>query len=109
MLPWYSRSLQFLLEWNNLARLYLFSMTENMRSVIIRHKEALLTEEVKRRYNVDERRVLSAATLPELDEVYTRWVLALSCQVDWVKVGWVGLSYPGDIVGYFCKRENDQN
>lgn len=48
-------------------------MTENMRSVIIRHKEALLTEEVKRRYNVDERRVLSAATLPELDEVYTRW------------------------------------
>lgn len=69
------RSLQFLLEWNNLARLYLFSMTENMRSVIIRHKEALLTEEVKRRCNVDERRVLSAATLPELDEVYTRWGL----------------------------------
>lgn len=50
-------------------------MTENMRSVIIRHKEALLTEEVKRRYNIDERRVLSAATLPELDEVYTRWGL----------------------------------
>ncbi|XP_050716142.1 abhydrolase domain-containing protein 2-like [Eriocheir sinensis] len=66
------KSLQFLLEWNNLARLYLFSMTENMRSVILRHKEALLTEEVKRRYNIDERRVLSAATLPELDEVYTR-------------------------------------
>lgn len=50
-------------------------MTENMRSVILRHKEALLTEEVKRRYNIDERRVLSAATLPELDEVYTRWGL----------------------------------
>lgn len=64
-----------MLEWNNLARLYLFSMTENMRSVILRHKEALLTEEVKRRYNIDERRVLSAATLPELDEVYTRWGL----------------------------------
>ena len=72
LLLWHSRSLQFLLEWHNLARLYLFSMTENMRSVIIRHKEALLTEEVKRRCNVDERRVLSAATLPELDEVYTR-------------------------------------
>lgn len=71
----YYRSLQFLLEWHNLARLYLFSMTENMRSVIIRHKDALLTEEVKRRYNIDERRVLSAATLPELDEVYTRWGL----------------------------------
>ena len=47
-------------------------MTENMRSVILRHKEALFTEEVKRKYNIDERKVLSAATLPELDEVYTR-------------------------------------
>ncbi|XP_071534350.1 abhydrolase domain-containing protein 2 [Panulirus ornatus] len=65
-------SLKYLLEWHNLARIYLFSMTENMRSVIIRHKEALLTEEVKRKYNIDERRVMSAATLPELDEVYTR-------------------------------------
>ncbi|XP_076068401.1 abhydrolase domain-containing protein 2 isoform X2 [Oratosquilla oratoria] len=68
------RGLQFLLGWNNLARLYLFSMTENMRSVILRHKEALLTDEVKRKYNIDERRVLSAATLPELDEVYTRHI-----------------------------------
>ncbi|KAK7069464.1 Monoacylglycerol lipase abhd2, partial [Halocaridina rubra] len=66
------RTLKSLLEWHNLARIYLFSMTENMRSVIIRHKEALLTEEVKRKYNIDERRVLTAATLPELDEVYTR-------------------------------------
>ncbi|KAK4324051.1 hypothetical protein Pmani_005300 [Petrolisthes manimaculis] len=66
------KSLQYMLEWHNLARIYLFSMTENMRSVILKHKEQLLTEEVKRRHNVDERRVLSAATLPELDEVYTR-------------------------------------
>ncbi|XP_042223425.1 abhydrolase domain-containing protein 2-like isoform X2 [Homarus americanus] len=64
--------LKYLLEWHNLARIYLFSMTENMRSVIIKHKEALLTEEVKRKHNIDERRVMSAATLPELDEVYTR-------------------------------------
>lgn len=66
------KSLKYLLEWHNLARIYLFSMTENMRSVIIRHKEALFTEEVKRKCNIEERRVLSAATLPELDEVYTR-------------------------------------
>uniref|UniRef100_A0A2P2I268 Abhydrolase domain-containing protein 2-like n=1 Tax=Hirondellea gigas TaxID=1518452 RepID=A0A2P2I268_9CRUS len=63
-----------LLGWQNLARLYLFSMTENMRSVIIRNREVLLTEEVKRKYNIDERKVLTAATLPELDEQYTRRV-----------------------------------
>ncbi|XP_064121482.1 abhydrolase domain-containing protein 2-like [Macrobrachium nipponense] len=66
------RGLQSLLGWHNLARIYLFSMTENMRSVIIKHKGILLTEEVKRKHNIDERRVLTAATLPELDEVYTR-------------------------------------
>ena len=66
------RGIKHLLEWHNLSRLYLFSMTENMRSVILRHKEALFTDEVKRKYNIDERKVLSAATLPELDEVYTR-------------------------------------
>lgn len=76
-----NRSLKYLLEWHNLARIYLFSMTENMRSVIIRHKEALFTDEVKRKCNIEERRVLSAATLPELDEVYTRLVVKDSLDI----------------------------
>ena len=71
------KGIQFLLEWRNFSRLYLFSMTENMRSVILKHKEALFTDEVKQKCNIDERKVLSAATLPELDEVYTRRIFGL--------------------------------
>lgn len=34
----------------------------------------LLSEDVKQRYNLNERDIISAATLPELDEAYTRKV-----------------------------------
>ncbi|KAF2368819.1 Alpha/beta hydrolase fold-1 [Trinorchestia longiramus] len=68
------KALTALLGWQNMSRLYLFSMTENMRGVIIRNREVLLSEEVKRRFNIDERKALTAATLPELDEQYTRRV-----------------------------------
>jgi hypothetical protein len=30
---------------------------------------------VKRHYNLNEREIIAAATLPELDDAYTRWVL----------------------------------
>jgi len=69
-----SPTLSNLLGWSNLGRIYLFSMTENMRGVIVRNKDVLLTEEVCRKHNVDEKKVYTAATLPDLDEHYTRRV-----------------------------------
>lgn len=49
-------------------------MTENMKNIIMKHRHVLLSEEVKTRYSLNEREIISAATLPELDEAYTRRV-----------------------------------
>lgn len=49
-------------------------MTENMKNIILRHRNILLTEEVKNRYKLNEHEIISAATLPELDDAYTRKV-----------------------------------
>lgn len=49
-------------------------MTESMKNLILKHKSILLAEEVKQRCNLNERDIISAATLPELDEAYTRKV-----------------------------------
>lgn len=45
-----------------------------MKNIILKHKNILLSEEVKERYNLNEWDIVSAATLPELDEAYTRKV-----------------------------------
>lgn len=49
-------------------------MTENMKNIILRHRKILLSEDVKKRYGLTEHEIISAATLPELDEAYTRKV-----------------------------------
>ena len=49
-------------------------MTESVRNIILRHKHVLLSEEVKQKHNLVEKDIVSAATLPELDEAYTRRV-----------------------------------
>lgn len=49
-------------------------MTENVKSIILRHRHVLLSDEVKARHNLNEREIIAAATLPELDEAYTRRV-----------------------------------
>lgn len=49
-------------------------MTENMKNIILRHRKILLSEDVKKRCNLSEHEIISAATLPELDEAYTRKV-----------------------------------
>lgn len=41
----------------------------------------LLCEDVKQRYNLNEHDIISAATLPELDEAYTRRVSSISLQI----------------------------
>lgn len=49
-------------------------MTENVKSIIMRHRKVLLSDDVKLRFQLSERDIASAATLPELDEAYTRRV-----------------------------------
>lgn len=54
-------------------------MTENLKNIILRHSKVLLSEEVKQRYQLVENEIISAATLPELDEAYTRRVHGFGC------------------------------
>lgn len=49
-------------------------MTENMKNIILRHRKILLSEEVRKHRALSEHEIISAATLPELDEAYTRKV-----------------------------------
>lgn len=65
---------KFLLNWQNFRRFYLYVMTESVKNIILKHKYVLLSEEVKQKYSLNERDIISAATLPELDEAYTRRV-----------------------------------
>ncbi|XP_015433618.1 PREDICTED: abhydrolase domain-containing protein 2 [Dufourea novaeangliae] len=65
---------KFLLNWQNFRRFYLYIMSESVKNIILKHKNMLLSEEVKQRHNLNERDIISAATLPELDEAYTRKV-----------------------------------
>ncbi|KAI4472612.1 hypothetical protein M0802_016650 [Mischocyttarus mexicanus] len=65
---------KFLLNWQNFRRFYLYVMTESVKNIILKHKNVLLSEEVKQKYSLNERDIISAATLPELDEAYTRRV-----------------------------------
>lgn len=68
------RGTKWLLNWQNFRRFYLYIMTENVKSIILRHRHVLLSDEVKARHNLNEREIIAAATLPELDEAYTRRV-----------------------------------
>lgn len=65
---------KFLLNWQNFRRFYLYIMTESVKNIILKHKNILLSEEIKQRCNLNEWDIISAATLPELDEAYTRKV-----------------------------------
>lgn len=66
------KGMQHMLLWANFRRFYLYVMTENMKRVLMAHQQLVLTEEVKSRYELCERSIFSAASLPEFDEAYTR-------------------------------------
>lgn len=66
------RGTKWLLNWQNFRRFYLYVMTESMKSIILRHHHVLLHEDVKQHCNLNEREIIAAATLPELDDAYTR-------------------------------------
>ncbi|CAH1114503.1 unnamed protein product [Psylliodes chrysocephalus] len=63
-----------MLSWQNFRRFYLYVMTENLKNTILRHRKMLLSEDLKKRYSLNEHEIISAATLPELDEAYARRV-----------------------------------
>lgn len=65
---------QWLLNWQNFHRFYLYVLTENVKNIILKHRHILLCEDVKKKFNLNEREIVAAATLPELDEAYTRRV-----------------------------------
>lgn len=66
------KAMELLLEWKGFRRLYIYAMTENMKSIIRRWHNALFTEEIKKKIGITERQVYSSATLLELDDIYTR-------------------------------------
>merc|ERR1719158_1438259 len=53
-------------------------MTEAMKSIIRRWQRFLFTDEIKRKIGVNERQVLNAATMNELDDLYTRRLAGFS-------------------------------
>jgi abhydrolase domain-containing protein 2 len=61
-----------MLQWQNFRRLYLYAMTEAMKSIVLRHRSTLLSEHSKRKFGLIEKDIIAAATLPELDDAYTR-------------------------------------
>ncbi|KOC65565.1 Abhydrolase domain-containing protein 2 [Habropoda laboriosa] len=65
---------KFLLSSQNLRRFYMYIMSESVKSIILKHKNILLSEEMKQRFNLNEGDIISAATLLDLDEAYTRRV-----------------------------------
>ncbi|XP_075219349.1 abhydrolase domain-containing protein 2 isoform X2 [Lycorma delicatula] len=65
---------KWLLQWQNFRRFYLYAMTEAMKSIVLKHRHILLSDEAKQRYALNEREIIAAATLPELDDAYTRKV-----------------------------------
>lgn len=77
-----NRAMQMLLEWKGFRRLYIYAMTENMKSIIRRWHGALFTDEVKRRIGTTERQVLNSGTMAELDDVYTRRLAGFSNLTD---------------------------
>lgn len=70
----YFRGTKWLLNWQNFRRFYLYVMTENVKTIIMKHRHILLSDDMKQRHQLNEREIVAAATLPELDEAYTRRV-----------------------------------
>lgn len=47
-------------------------MTEAMKNIVLRHKSVLLADHIKQELGLIEKDIVSAATLPEFDDAYTR-------------------------------------
>lgn len=76
------RGTQWLLTWQNFRRFYLYVMTENVKGIIRKHRHVLLSEDVKKKHQINEFDISTAATLPDLDEAYTRRIHNFASVVD---------------------------
>lgn len=61
-------------KWENFRRLYLYAITEAMKGIVLRNRGILLSEEAKKKFDLNEKDIINATTLPELDDAYTRKV-----------------------------------
>merc|ERR1711953_1221646 len=77
-----NRAMTLLLEWKGFRRIYLYAMTGAMKSIIRRWQRFLFTDEIKRKIGLNERQVLNAATMNELDDLYTRRLAGFSNVTD---------------------------
>lgn len=57
-------------------------MTENVKGIIRKHRHVLLSEDVKKKHQINEFDISTAATLPDLDEAYTRRIHNFASVVD---------------------------
>ncbi|CAG0889994.1 unnamed protein product [Darwinula stevensoni] len=80
-----TRAMNHLLDWENLRRVYFYIMTEWMKALIMRHKSLLLSPIVKDKYGLEETRIVSAATMIELDEEYSRKVHGFDSVMDFYR------------------------
>lgn len=74
-----------ILQWQNFRRFYLYAITEAMKAIVLRNRSILLSEEAKNKFNLKEKDVVSAATLPELDDAYTRKVYCYQSLAEFYK------------------------
>lgn len=74
-----------LLRWQNFQRFYFYVLTENVKSIIMKHRNVLLSDDIKKRFNLNEREIAKAATLLELDAAYTCKITNFSSVTDLYK------------------------
>ena len=74
-----------MLGWEGFRRFYFFIMTENMRTILRRWQKQLFTEEIKQKFDINERAIWSAASLVELDEAYTRRISGFATMDEFYK------------------------
>lgn len=74
-----------LLRWQNFQRFYFYVLTENVKSIIMKHRNVLLSDDIKRQFNLNEREIAKAATLLELDAAYTCKITNFSSVTDLYK------------------------
>ncbi|XP_055332862.1 monoacylglycerol lipase ABHD2-like [Paramacrobiotus metropolitanus] len=70
------RSRPLLLQWQQLRRAYMFSMTRNMKKLFARHRDILFSDDMMKTHpkiNMDA--VFQATCLEQIDEHFTRFVL----------------------------------
>ncbi|KAK7096211.1 uro-adherence factor A-like isoform X2 [Littorina saxatilis] len=58
-------------KWQSLRRAYLYTMTANQRRLIKHHSDILFSEEARRRFGFDLKKIFSATTLEDLDLHFT--------------------------------------